>query len=103
MVANRGTVTTVASWLVFVPALALSLIASFLILNAAALWGLGRTIAAGPAFVLVFVYVTSMPVVFGALGLWKATPRRRLVVGLVMLLSLTVYMFVAAGESFDWF
>jgi hypothetical protein len=65
MVANRGTVTTVASWLVFVPALALSLIASFLILNAAALWGLGRTIAAGPAFVLVFVYVTSMPVVFG--------------------------------------
>lgn len=83
-------------------ALALSLLASFLILNAAAIWGLGQPVAAGPVFVLVFAYITLLPLVFGAVGLFRTTPLRRYIAAVAILLSLTVYMFVADGYSFDW-
>ena len=100
---SRAVLTNVASWLLFVPALALALLFSFFMLNGASLWGLGQTVAAGPLFVLLFVYMTLLPVVFGAFGLFRASARRRLLAAATMLISLVLYMFVAAGESFDWF
>jgi ABC-type multidrug transport system permease subunit len=92
-----------ASWVLFALALALAVFVSFILLVAESIWGLAQAYAAGPPFVVLLVYLVTMPLVFGALGLFRLTARRRVLAAAAILVSLVAYMFVAAGGSFDWF
>ena len=93
----------VASWVLFGLALALATFVSFLLLVAESVWGMTQVYAAGPAVVVLVVYLVTMPLVFGAIGLLRSTARRRVIAATAILVSLVAYMFMAAGGSFDWF
>lgn len=90
--------TTLASWVLFIIALTLAVGLSFVLLAAESVWGMGQVVAAGPMLVVVVVYLVTMPLIFGAVGLFKSSPNKRFVAAAVMLVSLLVYTLVALSR-----
>ena len=68
MQAQRERLRNAASWLLFSVALALAGLMSVVLIEAERIWGLKQVLAAGPPYVLLLIYLVSMPLVFGTLG-----------------------------------
>ncbi|HEY8434130.1 MAG TPA: hypothetical protein VIK68_05890, partial [Sphingomicrobium sp.] len=64
-------------------------------LEAESIWGMSQVRAAGPLLVAVVLYLITMPLIFGAIGLVRSSATKRFVAGVAMLASVLIYMLVA--------
>jgi hypothetical protein len=87
----------IVSRLFFYSALLLSALLTFVLLSAAANFGFGQVIAAGPVALLIVVVMLLNPVIFGFLGFVKGTPRWHIVAAGAMLTLLSLYTLAAYG------
>lgn len=81
----------------FYAALALSSLVTLMLLSAAANFGIGQVIAAGPLAVLIVAVMLLNPVIFGILGFIKRSPRWHLLAASAMLTLLLLYTLFVFG------
>ena len=84
-----------ASWVLLLLGLCLAAALSFVLLSAETMFGMGQVVSAGPAFVIAVVYLITMPVIFGTIGLFRSTVKRRFIAGGAMLMSIAIYTAIA--------
>jgi uncharacterized membrane protein len=100
MIRERRSVVKIASWMLFVIALAISSFLTLILLAAFANFGFGQVFAAGPAAVLIVAVLLLNPVVFGLLGFIKRTAKWRFAAAgatLTIILAYGVAAFTLAG------
>lgn len=88
------TFANVASWALFLVAMAVAVIWSLFLLSAAATFGFGQVIAAGPWAIAVVTYLLSMPLIFGSIGLLKSSAARRFIASAGIALTVLAYLYV---------
>jgi hypothetical protein len=95
---SGGFMPKTLSRLSFYAAFALSAFLTVILLGAAANFGFGQVIAAGPTAVLVVAVMLLNPVVFGLVGFVKGEPRWHLIAAIGMLSLLVLYALLAFGH-----
>jgi hypothetical protein len=89
--------TNILSRLSFYATLVLSSLLTIGLLSAAANFGFGQVIAAGPAAVLVVAVMLANPFIGGLLGFLKGTTKWRFIAAGAMLTLLLLYTLAAFG------
>lgn len=85
------------SKLSFYATLALSALVTLFLLSAAAHFGFGHVVAAGPTAVLVVAVMLLNPVLFGLLGFLKREPRWQAIAAVGMVTLLALYTLLTFG------
>ena len=94
---RENVLLNIMSRLFFYVALALSSLLTIMLLSAAANFGFGQVLAAGPSALLIVIVMLLNPVIFGLLGFIKGTSKWHIVATTAMLTLLLFYTLAAFG------
>src|SRR3954471_22166887 len=86
------TTVQIASWVLFLAALAMAAAWSFVLVSAEMSFGMSQVVAAGPLPVVVVIYLIVMPVIYGAIGLFRSSAKRRFIAAGAIALTALVYL-----------
>lgn len=90
----------IASWVLFLAALAIAVAWSLALLGAAGSFGMGQVFAAGPLAAVAVIYLMAMPVIYGAVGLFRSSAKRRFIAaGAIALTAVAYLLFVVFVAS----